>query len=133
LHVLLPLGRQCTFAQARTLGSVLSRVIAEELPDIATVERAVGSRGGRVYVDALQNGHGKLLVAPFSVRPLAGATVSTPLRWCEVNARPDLADYTIRTVPRRLARMGEDPMRKVRDDVPDLAGALARLAEWARG
>ena len=44
------------------------------------------SREGKVYVDFGQNGHGKLIVAPYSVRPLPGATVSTPLAWTEVNA-----------------------------------------------
>src|SRR6266704_2287462 len=45
LHVLVPLGRQCTYEQARTLGGLLARVIAAELPDIATVTRQVGKRG----------------------------------------------------------------------------------------
>src|ERR1043166_7779320 len=39
LHVLLPLGRQCTYEQARTLGGLLARVIAAELPEVATVTR----------------------------------------------------------------------------------------------
>ena len=56
-----------------------------ELPEIATIARQVSRRDGRVYVDYLQNGSGKLLVAPFSVRPLPGAPVSMPLAWREVN------------------------------------------------
>src|SRR5439155_1107947 len=64
LHVLLPLGRQCTYEQARTLGGLLARVIAAELPDIATITRQVERRGARVYLDYVQNGHGRLLVAP---------------------------------------------------------------------
>ncbi|HET7248433.1 MAG TPA: DNA ligase D, partial [Gemmatimonadales bacterium] len=73
LHVLIPLARQCTYEQSRTLGGLLARVIANRLPEIATVTRQVQKRGGKVYVDYVQNGHGRLLVAPFSVRPLPGA------------------------------------------------------------
>ena len=43
--------------------------------------RAVRDRDGKVYLDYLQNGHGRLLVAPFCVRPLPGAPVSMPLEW----------------------------------------------------
>src|SRR5207248_6159105 len=104
LHVLLPLGRQCTYEQARTLGGLLARVIAAELPDVATVTRQVGKRGARVYIDYVQNGHGRLLVAPFSVRPLPGAPVSMPLKWSEVTPKLDIAKFTIRTA---LARMNK--------------------------
>ena len=48
--------------------------------DIATITRHVTKRGDKVYLDYLQNRHGQLIVAPFSVRPLPGATVSMPLR-----------------------------------------------------
>ena len=129
LHVLIPLGRQCSFDQAKTLGELLARVVAAELPDIATITRHVTKREGKVYVDYLQNGHGKLLVAPFSVRPLAGAPVSTPLRWAEVKPGLEIAAFTIRTVPKRLGRQQQDPWDGLLDLTPDLGGALERLAE----
>ena len=79
LHILLPLGRQCTYEQSRTLGELLARVVLRELGDIATITRHVTKRGDKVYLDYLQNRHGQTIVAPFSVRPLPGATVSMPL------------------------------------------------------
>jgi bifunctional non-homologous end joining protein LigD len=80
-------------------------------------------------VDYLQNGHGKTLVSPFSVRPKPGAPVSTPLKWSEVNAKLDPSAFTIRTVPKRLERSKVDPLRPVLEEKPDLASALAKLAE----
>jgi len=127
LHVLLPLGRQCTYEQARTLGGLLARVIAAELPDIATITRQVGKRGGRVYLDWVQNGHGRLLVAPFSVRPLPGAPVSMPLKWSEVTSKLDIRAFTIANAPARMKKLKEDPLRPVLDVKPDLLGALQRL------
>jgi bifunctional non-homologous end joining protein LigD len=129
LHVLVPLGRQCTHDQSRTLGELLARVVAHELPEIATVARRPSQREGKVYVDYLQNGHGKLLVAPFCVRPVPGALVSMPLRWREVNARLDIGRYTIKNAAQRMKRLGEDPLRAVLQLKPDLAVALARLQE----
>jgi bifunctional non-homologous end joining protein LigD len=127
LHVLVPMGRQCTHEQTRMIGELLARRIVAELPDIATITRIIGQREGRVYVDYLQNGHGKLLVAPWCVRPIPGAPVSTPLKWSEVRRGLNIADFTIRTIPRRLAKLRKDPMRAVLTDVPDLVAALAAL------
>src|SRR5206468_9468756 len=127
LHVLLPLGRQCTYEQARTLGGLRARVIASELPDVATITRQVGKRGARVYLDYVQNGHGRLLVAPFSARPLPGAPVSMPLKWSEVTPKLDIGKFTIKTAPARMTKLGEDPLRSVLDFKPELVTALERL------
>jgi bifunctional non-homologous end joining protein LigD len=129
LHVLLPLGGQLTHEQCRQLAELLARLLVAQLPALATVERSVAARGGRVYVDYLQNGHGKLLAAPWSVRPRPGATVSTPLAWSEVNAKLDPRAFTLRTVPERLKRRKQDPLRPVLDLAPDLGLVLARLGE----
>jgi len=127
LHVLIPLGRQCTYEQSRTLGGLLARVIAAELPDIATVTRQVQKRGGKVYLDYVQNGHGRLLVAPFSARPLPGAPVSMPLQWAEVTPKLDIKQFTIKTAPTRMRKRGDDPLRPVLDLQPDLVHALEQL------
>ncbi len=128
LHLLIPLGRQTTHEQARLLGELVARVIVRENEEIATIQRVVSRREGRVYVDFLQNGHGKLLVAPFSSRPRPGATVSTPLRWREVVPSLDPTRFTIESVPRRVRAMKDDPLRAVLDLEPDLMGALERLS-----
>jgi bifunctional non-homologous end joining protein LigD len=127
LHVLLPLGRQCTYEQARTLGGLLARVIAAELPEIATITRQVQKRDGRVYLDYVQNGHGRLLAAPFSVRPVPGALVSAPLDWKEVGPKLSLAKFSIRTMPARMEKLAGDPLLPVLDLAPDLVAALGRL------
>ena len=133
LHILLPLGRQCTYAQSRTLGELLARVVLRELSDIATITRHVTKRGDKVYLDYLQNRTGQTIVAPFSVRPLPGATVSMPLRWDEVNDSLDPRNYTIRTALERMERLGADPVRPVLDDMPDLGAVLARLSAVLAG
>lgn len=132
LHVLLPLGGQCTHAESRTLGEILARAIEKAHGEIATTARMVGARGGRVYVDYLQNGHGKTIAGPFSARPVPGATCSAPLKWSEVNARLDPKDYTIKTLPARMKRLKVDPLAPVLTEKPDIHGALERLMERLR-
>jgi bifunctional non-homologous end joining protein LigD len=80
-----------------------------------------------VYVDALQNGHGKLLVAPFSVRPIPAAPVSMPLVWSEVNHQLQIRDFTIKNAVARMKELKKDPLIDILETKPDLAGALATL------
>jgi bifunctional non-homologous end joining protein LigD len=126
LHLLVPLGARYTYEEARTFARVLALLAVEAAPAIATVARPLGARGGRVYVDVGQNGHGRTIVAPFSLRPLPGAPVSCPLRWSEVTARLTPARFTLATVPGRFASL-PDPLAPILREAIDLADALARL------
>jgi bifunctional non-homologous end joining protein LigD len=134
LHVLIPLSGDggCTHDQSRDLAHLLARVIATERPDIATTARRLDQRRGRVYLDYVQNGHGRLLVAPFSVRPLPGAPVSMPLRWSEVTAELDVARFTMANAVARMQALGSDPMAAVLSGRANLARALALLDQRMR-
>jgi bifunctional non-homologous end joining protein LigD len=129
LHIMVPLARLCTYEQSRTLGELLARVMLREVGDIATITRHVTKRGDKVYLDYLQNRHGQTIVAPFSVRPLPGATVSMPLLWEEVADGLNPKDYTIENAIERMEKLGADPVARVLTDVPDLGAVLGRLAQ----
>ena len=128
LHIMVPLGRQCTYEQSRMVGELLARCVLLELNDIATITRHVTKRGDKVYLDYLQNRHGQTIVAPFSVRPLPGATVSMPLVWDEVNESLDPKAFTIKNAVDRMQGLGADPVLPVLDAKPDLAKVLEQLA-----
>ena len=128
LHVLLPLGARYDDETTRTFARLLAVLGVEAEPTIATVVRPLRSRGGKVYIDWGQNGHGQTIVAPFSVRPLPGAPVSCPLRWEEVTARLEPARFTIATTPPRVEKLG-DPMAPVLRERIDLAAALKRIEQ----
>ena len=78
LHILLPLGARYTYEQARTFARLLAVLGVEAEPEISTVARPLRDRGGKVYIDFGQNGHGQTIVAPFSLRPLPGAPTGLP-------------------------------------------------------
>lgn len=127
LHVLVPLDGRFDYAMSRALGELLAQVVVARQPEIATLTRTIADREGKVYLDYLQNRRGQLLVAPFSVRPIAGAPVSTPLKWNEIKKGLDIHRYTIRSVPRRVTRLKGDPFCGVLEDAPDLLAVLERL------
>jgi bifunctional non-homologous end joining protein LigD len=127
LHILIPLGRQCTYEQSRYIGELLARLVIRELGSSATIMRTINKRGEKVYIDFLQNRHGQLIVAPLSVRPLPGATVSMPLTWDEVNDDLDPKNYTIRNAVARMESLGTDPVLPVLEQKPDLVAVLENL------
>ncbi|HSO40560.1 MAG TPA: hypothetical protein VLT33_48870, partial [Labilithrix sp.] len=126
LHVLVPLGEGQSFETARALAELLGKLLVEELPEIATMERVVARRGARVYVDTGQTGQTRAIVSPYSVRAVPGATVSTPLHWDEVDRDLEPRRFTLKTVPARLAKLG-DPMKTLLATKPDVARAVERL------
>jgi bifunctional non-homologous end joining protein LigD len=107
LHVLVPIARGHTHADALDFAVAVARTLEKGMPEIATTERSLRQRRGRLYVDALQNGMGKTLVAPYSIRAIEGAPVSTPLKWREVTAKLNPMDFNLKTVPRRIDEVGD--------------------------
>jgi bifunctional non-homologous end joining protein LigD len=110
LHVLVPWAGEGGYDKARGWAGDIAGRVAEALPEQATVEIRKNKRGRRVYVDVMQNARGHHAVPPYLVRAVPGATVSTPLRWQEVNDSLDPAEFDVRTVLRRLARQKRDPL-----------------------
>ena len=132
LHVLIPLAGQCTFDQARTLAYLIGLLIERKHPTMATTLRNPAARGGRVYLDWGQNAHGQLLVAPYSVRPVATAPVSMPLVWDEVVPGLDARKFTIKNALERVGSWPGDPCLRVLHDRPDLTSVLDKLSELAK-
>ena len=130
--MLIPLGGQCTFEQGRTLAYLIGLLVERKHPDMATTARNPSARGGRVYLDWGQNAHGQLLVAPYSVRPMAGAPVSMPLTWDEVVPELDARQWNIKNALDRVTSWSGDPCLPVLSERPDLAAALGRLEQHAR-
>lgn len=133
LHLIVPLGRQVTHDQSKQIGQLLATVAVQERGDIATIDRVIERRDGKVYVDFLQNGWGKLLVAPYSTRPVPEASVSMPLHWDEVGADLGPRDFTIPIALDRLASWKADPLVSVLEQKPNLLAALERLMARVQG
>ena len=127
LHIMLPLGRQMTYQQCIQFAMLFARLVTDRHPDIATTQRTISKREGKVYVDAFQNRAGQLMVAPYSVRPTPGAPVSMPIEWDDVNAKLHNSNWTIANALKQMQKLGHDPIVKVLEVKPNLMGVLERL------
>jgi DNA primase len=84
-------------------------------------------RGENVFVDYNQNSRDRTIASAYSLRPLAGAPVSTPVTWEEL-PEVDPRDFTLHTVPARFAEVGD-----LHASIDDHPGSLEPLLEmWAR-
>jgi bifunctional non-homologous end joining protein LigD len=91
-----------------TFAKALAQELARRHPALITAEYRVAKRPrGRVLVDYNQNAWGQTLASIYSVRPRAEATVSTPVTWKEIDRGVRLEDFTVKTVPARVARFGD--------------------------
>jgi bifunctional non-homologous end joining protein LigD len=129
MHILIPLGRQLTHDQSRTLGELMARVLVSRYPGIATIERSLSARKNKVYLDYLQNGQGRLLVAPFSVRAEPAASVSMPISWHEVNGRLRNERFHIGNALKRMRASKSYSFADILSVDTDLPRALSRLKD----
>jgi bifunctional non-homologous end joining protein LigD len=107
LHVYVRMPPKTTYDAGRIWAQIVATMVATKHPKVATVERTVSRRGAKVYVDYLQNIEGKTLACAYSARASAFAGASTPVSWDEVDEGFDRRDFTIQTLPDRLASVGD--------------------------
>jgi bifunctional non-homologous end joining protein LigD len=105
-HVCVPLDRRSTYEDTRRFAEIIAGAIARAHPKLATTEWSKARRRG-VLIDANQNGEGKTIASPYSVRPKPNAPVSTPLRWDEVNEKLNPSIYTMPVVLERVRMHGD--------------------------
>ena len=106
LHILVPLAKGHTYEDSEAFALQVGETVAKQLKNV-TLERSLSARKGRLYFDCMQNAYGKTVIAPYSLRGVAGAPVSTPLRWSEVKPGLDPQAFNLRTLPERLRRLGD--------------------------
>ena len=107
IHIFIPLGEGTPYEAGQIFCRIVATVVAEKYPKVATVTRSVHARGQRVYVDYLQNIEGKSLACAYSARASEFAGASTPLTWKEIDEGVNPRDFTLRTLPDRLASAGD--------------------------
>jgi len=107
LHIYVPLHAAYTYEQVRPFAEIVAILTEQQLPDLTTTERSLKKRKGRIYIDHLQNKRGQTLASVYSVRPVPGASVSTPLDWKEVKKGLHPSDFTIKNVLKRIEKKGD--------------------------
>ena len=125
IHVLVPISRRHTYEDTRQFAEIVAGALASTHRGLVTTEWSKSKRKG-VLIDANQNGEGKTIASVYSVRPKQGASVSTPLRWEEVDESLDPSAFTMEVVRRRVVEHG-DLYEGVLTTKQSLSAALRRL------
>lgn len=107
IHVYIPLGARYTYDQSQMFGRIVANLVHQRIPEFTSVERMVKNRGGKMYIDFLQNRPEATVAGPYSLRPKPGATVSMPLHWDEVKKGLKMQDFTIKNAVARLKKEGD--------------------------
>jgi bifunctional non-homologous end joining protein LigD len=107
VHLAFRLVERLTYAEARSRLHRLFSDLAQRYPDLLTTHIRKERRRGRVYLDTLRMSEGATIVPPYVVRATPEATVSTPVSWEELEELEDGRSFTIKTIPGRLARVGD--------------------------
>jgi DNA primase len=126
-----PIDRRQEWAQAKGFAKAMAEGLATAAPDRFVTRIAKSERRGRIFIDYLRNDPTSTAVAPYSTRARPGAPVATPLDWCEVTPELDPGDFTVSSVPTRLARLRRDPwsdLLRVRQRLPPLETGAARAS-----
>ncbi|MYZ48539.1 non-homologous end-joining DNA ligase [Propylenella binzhouense] len=113
LHVVVPVERRHEWAAVKDFARRAAADLAARAPDRYLTRIAKAERKGRIFIDYLRNDPTSTAVAPYSTRSRPGAPVATPLDWDELGPELDPADFNVRTVPARMARLGRDPWAEI--------------------
>jgi bifunctional non-homologous end joining protein LigD len=119
IHIYLPIQPVYGFQQTSLFVKKIGEIIIRAYPALATNERRIARRGGKVYIDHLQNRPGKTIASVYSIRPFPGAPASLPVSWDELpDSHP--AMFTIKTAYDRLQKRGDlfQPLLTLRQTLP---------------
>jgi bifunctional non-homologous end joining protein LigD len=107
-HIVVPLDGTLDFGEVMRFGDTIGKVLVERDPEHLTREFSKSDRGDRIYVDTGRNGPGATFAAPYAVRPKAGAPVSAPCTWEEIERGEALPrTFTLRGMASRFDRVGD--------------------------
>src|SRR5947209_14582289 len=106
IHIYVRILPLWTFTDVRHAAIAFGRELERRMPGEVTTNWWKEERGERIFVDYNQNARDRTIASAYSIRPKAGAPVSAPVTWDELN---DVApeDFTVATMPARFAEVGD--------------------------
>jgi len=107
LQIHIPIAEgSMTYEETATFTQAIAFTLEQAYPDLFTTERFKNKRNSRLYIDYVQHGKDKTLIAPYSPRKTMDATVATPLFWEEVKEGLTPDQFTIENVVERVQTHG---------------------------
>jgi bifunctional non-homologous end joining protein LigD len=106
-HIVVPLDRQMEMGMVAGFAHAVGALLVKREPATLTQEFHKADRAGRILVDTGRNGYSATFAAPYAVRAKAGAPVSAPCTWDEIESGIGPRSFTLRTMPGRLKSLGD--------------------------
>lgn len=130
-HIVAPLDGQATFDEVAAFASRVASALVQRDPDNLTLEFLKADRHGRIFVDVGRNGYSATVAAAYAVRARPGAPVSAPCTWDEVrDGSIEPRSLSVRSMPQRLAQVGDLWADLVTSPGGSIAAATTRLAQY---
>lgn len=108
IHIYVPIQRKSLQKDVWKVAKRVAIGLAKQHPNLITAEYRLAQRpAGRVLVDYRQNAWGQTLASVYSLRARREAPVSAPVSWREVERGISIADFSIDSMPERIAAVGD--------------------------
>jgi bifunctional non-homologous end joining protein LigD len=125
LQIYVPLHTPTNYDRTKNFAHALARLLEQEHPELVVSDMKKQLRTGKVLVDWSQNDEHKTTVSIYSLRAREHPTVSTPVKWEEVEAAlkkkdADLLVFEAAQVLERVHKMGDllEPVLKLKQKLP---------------
>ncbi len=106
LHIYIPINPIYKYPTVKSFLKFVAKTVINIIPDKTTIEWRKEKRKGKLHIDYRQNARGKTIPAPYSLRPTANATVSTPLTWEELKDDINPVNFNLNTIYGRIRSTG---------------------------
>jgi bifunctional non-homologous end joining protein LigD len=104
LHVVVPLTPEAKWPEVKDFAQRFCLALAEAEPERFTANLAKAQRKGRIFLDYLRNQRGATAIMPYSARARAGAPVSAPITWEELDDYSSGGHFTVGDAPNLIER-----------------------------
>lgn len=130
LHVVIMLDLSADFDESRSFGQTFGDYLSEKHSDVFTTASRKEKRDGKLYFDVQRNAYAQTAVVPYSIRPIEGAPIATPLDWDELNSKSICAQtYHLANIKKRLSQK-DDPWKDIKNhtySIESLNNKLSKL------
>jgi bifunctional non-homologous end joining protein LigD len=123
-----PTGAKYSYEKVREFADLIAHKVNEKIPEIVSLEHFPEKRKNKIHIDISRNAIGQTVIAPYSLRSVPLASVSTPLEWSEVKHGLRPIQFTIKNIFKRIEEKG-DLWKDVTKDGVDLEKAEKEIKE----
>lgn len=132
LQVYVPLNTKTSYEETKPFAHAIARLLEQQHPDLVVSDMKKAIRTNKVFVDWSQNDQHKTTISVYSLRARERPTVSTPVRWEEVEQAlkkkdANLLVFEAKDVLARVEKLGDlfAPVQKLKQKLPQLSGLAA--------